>query len=128
MFIPGPSRHSTLLRHISRPVYLKRSVMSSVLNVQAIIVPLGRLKALVPQSRRIPEGPSSQQAAGMPKPVSLSVTPPNAEAVPAVTRGLPIPSPRIMLARSLSPSCAMNSSRVFFPLRTSASFIPLSPV
>ena len=51
-----------------------------------------------------------------------------AEAVPAVTFGLPIPSPRIMHARSLSESCAMNSSIVWVPDLTSLSFIPLSPV
>ena len=76
------------------------SVMSGRSNVEASSVPLGRLNAFVPQSRRIPEGPSSQHAQGIPSAVSVSETPPNAAAVPAVTFGEPMPSPRIMQERS----------------------------
>ena len=78
-------------------------------------MPFGRLNAFVPQSRRIPEGPSSQQAQGIPFSRRLSDTPPNAAAVPAVTLGLPMPSPRIMQASSSSESCAVKSSSVALP-------------
>ena len=128
MFIPGPKRQSTLFSAISKPVNSKSSVTSSGLNVEAIIVPFGRLKAFIPQSSRIPEGPSAQHTHGIPKLLRLSVTPPKAEAVPAVTFGLPMPSPRIIQARSLSESCAMNSSIVLLLYLTFLSFIPLSPV
>ena len=100
MFIPGPSRQSTLLAAISSPIKAKSSLVSSLLNEEAIIVPFGRLKAFVPQSSLMPDGPSEQQPAGMPKPLRFSDTPPNAEAVPAVTLGLPMPSPLIMQERS----------------------------
>ena len=128
MFIPGPSRQSTLLYAISSPASENSSYTSSVLNVEAIRVPFGRLNAFVPQSSLIPDGPSDVQQLGMPKSISDCETPANADVVPGVTFGLPIPSPRIMQARSLSESCAINSSIVFFPLFTSASFMPLSPV
>lgn len=98
--MPGPNRQSTLLAIISSPVREKSSRISVRLNVQAIIVPFGRLNALVPQSRRMPDGPSSQQPHGMPRAVSSSETPPKAAAVPAVTFGLFMPSPRIMQDRS----------------------------
>ena len=65
------------------------------------------LNAFAPLSRRIPEGPSSQQPIGRPVLRRLSLIPPNAAAVPGVTFELPIPSPRTMQARSSSLSCAM---------------------
>ena len=74
-----------------------------MLKEQAREVPLGSEKAFIPQSRRIPDGPSSQQTAGIPK-VSRrrGETPPKADAVPGVTRLLPIPSPRTRQHKSSS--------------------------
>ena len=90
--------------------------------MQARQVPFGKEKAFAPQSFLIPEGPSSQQAAGIPKVSrSLGETPPKAEAVPAVTRLLPIPSPRIMQDKSSSVNCATKSSIETFFSRTSRS-------
>mgnify|MGYP003299016613 CR=1 FL=1 len=42
-------------------------VTKSQLKVLASKVPFGKEKALIPQSKRIPEGPSSQQQQGIPK-------------------------------------------------------------
>ena len=67
--------------------------MSSVLNVHPIAVPFGKENAVVPQDIRIPDGPSAQQATGIPKCSNAFVVPPKADAVPAVTFGLHIPSP-----------------------------------
>ena len=100
--MPGPKRQSTLLVIISSPMQTNSSSTSSLLKVAAIMVPMGRLNALVPQSKRMPEGPSSQQPQGIPNSVRLFATPPKAAAVPGVTLGLPIPSPRIMQERSSS--------------------------
>ncbi len=66
--------------------------------------------AFVPQSIRIPDGPSAQHAAGIPKDRRDSVSPPNADAVPGVTFGLHIPSPRNRHIRSSSLSCPINIS------------------
>ena len=77
--------------------------MSFLLKVLAMEVPFGREKAFIPQSRRMPLGPSSQQATGMPKwSLRRGETPPKALAVPGVTRLLPIPSPRVKQASSSS--------------------------
>ena len=72
--------------------------------MQARSVPLGRLKAFFPESSLMPEGPSEQQPQGIPKFLSSFEIPPKAAAVPAVTLGLPIPSPLIMAERSSSDS------------------------
>ena len=128
MFIPGPSRQSTLFALISSPSIEKSSLTSSLLKVEAISVPFGRLKAFVPVSRRIPEGPSEQQPQGTPIFFSLSLTPPKAAAVPGVTFGEHIPSPRTRTFRSSSVSCAMKSSRLHLPFLTSKKLKPLSPV
>ena len=103
MFIPGPRRFSTWFAAISVPVKVYKFFTRSKLNVLARQVPFGKANALIPQSRRIPEGPSSQQTAGIPK-VSRKrgETPPKADAVPAVTRLEPIPSPRTMQLKSSS--------------------------
>ena len=88
----------------SKPNILYSSSTNGVLNVHPKDVPFGRENAFVPQSIRIPDGPSAQQAAGTPNACKLSVIPPNAAAVPGVTFPLHIPSPRNMLIKSSSES------------------------
>ena len=89
-----------MFARISRPIREKSSCTSGLLNVDAMSVPFGRLNAFVPVSRRIPDGPSEQQPQGTPKFLRLSETPPNAAAVPGVTFGEHIPSPRTRQLRS----------------------------
>ncbi|MNC72695.1 hypothetical protein D3C75_1237830 [compost metagenome] len=48
----------------------------------------------------MPDGPSAVQPTGIPNRFKLSLTPPKADAVPGVTSGLLIPSPRTIAARS----------------------------
>ncbi len=84
-------------------------------------MPLGMAKAWVPQSMRMPLGPSAQQPVGMPKLSSRFVTPPKAPAVPGVTLGEHMPSPRTMQQRSSSVSWLKNSSILTLPSATSAS-------
>ena len=124
MFIPGPRRQSIRLRRSSRPSQAKSSSLSSSLKLQARQVPFGREKAWVPQSMRIPLGPSEQPPTGMPKPFSASVTPPKAPAIPGVTLGEHMPSPRTMAQRSASRSWERNSGIVLRPSATSRSFQP----
>ena len=121
MFIPGPSSISILFLRNSLPCISYSFSVSSVLKLQAISVPLGFENALVPQSILIPDGPSEQPAIGIPNPLSSSVTPPMAPAIPDVTLGEHIPSPRVIYIRSLSDSCAMKSSIDTFPSATSES-------
>ena len=128
MFIPGPRRESILFRRSSLPVISYNAPTSSTLKVQPREVPFGRENAFVPQSIRIPDGPSEQQPTGIPSAVRPSVTPPKAAAVPAVTFGLHIPSPRNIAIRSSSLICAINSSMETFLSSTSTSLYPLSPV
>ena len=128
MFIPGPRRESILFRRSSLPVISYKSLTSSVLKVHPSAVPFGREKAFVPQSMRIPEGPSAQQPTGIPSAFMDSVTPPNAAAVPGVTLGLHIPSPRNIAIRSSSLICAIKFSIDTLPSSTSTSLYPLSPV
>ena len=125
---PGPRSVSTRFLRCSLPCMAKSSSFSFSLKVQASKVPFGRLNAMVPQSIRMPEGPSAQQAVGIPKLTRFSVTPPNAPAVPAVTFGEFMPSPRIRQMRSSSESCATKSSSSALPSNTSPSLMPLSPV
>ncbi|MNV65879.1 hypothetical protein D3C71_1586010 [compost metagenome] len=109
ILIPGPSSVSILLISISLPRRSNNLSFSSVFHVQASIVPFGILvafSALV--SIRIPEGPSAALSIGSPNFSRFLVTPPKAAAVPAVTLGLDIPSPKIMAPRSLLDNCAMN--------------------
>ena len=119
---------STSLLTISMPNQVKSSSFNSSLKEHARHVPFGIANAFLPLSIRIPDGPSSQHSVGTPMAFSSFVIPPYAAAVPVVTFGLPMPSPRMMSERSSSESCAMNSSSVFFPFFTSASLIPRSPV
>ena len=77
---------------------------------------------------RIPDGPSAQQATGMPKPSSASDTPPNAAAVPGVTLMLHIPSPLTTAVRTSVDSWAIKVSIWQFPSATCLSRSPLSPV
>ena len=125
--MPGPKSVSILFFRSSMPSISYSSSTSSGSKVQASKVPLGRAYAMVPQSIRIPEGPSEQQAIGIPNLFSPSVTPPKAAAVPGVTFGEHIPSPRVIQIRSLSDNCVRNCSNVIFPSDTSASFQPRSP-
>ena len=128
MLRPGPSSVSMRFFLSSRPCIANSSSFSSSLNVQASSVPFGRLNAIEPQSMRMPEGPSEQQAVGMPKSSRFCVTPPNAPPVPAVTFGEFMPSPRMRQMRSSFGICAMNSSRPALPSNTSPSLRPLSPL
>ena len=112
----------------SSPSQLYSSLTSTLFQVQARQVPEGMEKAFVPLSMRIPLGPSEQQPRGMPKPSSLSVTPPKAAAVPDVTLGEHMPSPLVRQIRSSSVSCARKSSMDTLPSPTSQSRQPLSPV
>ena len=91
-------------------------------------MPFGSENAFIPESSLIPDGPSSQHTDGILCAIKFGDTPANADAVPAVTRELPIPSPRTKHARSSSSNCAINSSMVALPSLTSRSVIPLSPV
>ena len=127
ILMPGPKSVSILFFRSSMPSISYSSSTSSGSKVQASKVPLGRAYAMVPQSIRIPEGPSEQQAIGIPNFFSPSVTPPKAAAVPGVTFGEHMPSPRVIQIRSSSDSCVRNCSNVIFPSDTSASFQPRSP-
>ena len=119
IFIPGPRRASILFFTISIPVKEYSFSTSAVLKVLASSVPLGRLNAFMPLSSRIPDGPSEQQPQGMPKCASSSDTPPKAAAVPGVTFGLPIPSPRMIQLKSSSLNCATKASMDTLPSFTS---------
>ena len=66
MFIPGPSRVSIRFLRSSMPSISYSSSASAVLKVQASSVPFGKEYAIVPQSIRMPEGPSEQHAIGIP--------------------------------------------------------------
>ena len=127
ILMPGPKRVSILFFRSSMPSISYSSSTSSGSKVQASKVPFGRLNATVPQSIRMPEGPSEQQAMGIPNLFSPSVTPPKAAAVPGVTFGEHMPSPRVIQIRSSSDNCVRNCSNVIFPSDTSASFQPRSP-
>ena len=63
--------------------HLIQCTTSSTLKVQPREVPFGSENAFVPQSIRIPDGPSEQHPTGIPSAVRPSVTPPKAAAVPA---------------------------------------------
>ena len=76
IFIPGPRILSILLLTISRPVNEYIFCTSAGSKVHASIVPLGRLNAFIPQSIRIPEGPSAQQPQGIPIAARCFDTPP----------------------------------------------------
>ncbi len=128
MFIPGPKRESILFSRSSHPAISKSALLRGRLKVHPRAVPLGMENAFVPQSIRIPEGPSEQPAAGIPSFKSPSLTPPKAAAMPGVTRGLHMPSPLNMVISSSSLICATNSSMDALPSRTSTSCQPLSPV
>ena len=112
----------------SAPSQSKSSLTRTRLKVQARQVPEGMENAIAPVSMRIPLGPSEQHAAGSPNRTRLSVRPPNADAVPGVTLGEHMPSPRVKHARSSSESWARNASMVTFPSATSLRRYPRSPV
>ena len=128
MFIPGPNKVSTLFLRSSSPTFSNNSSASSKLKEQPIAVPFGMENAFVPQSIRIPEGPSAQQAMGIPLFRRDSVTPPNADAVPGVTFGEHIPSAWKRQISSSSESCEINAFRSALPLYTSTREMPVSPV
>ena len=104
MFIPGPKIMSILLYTSSSPRKEYSFFTSSGLNVHACKVPFGRLNACAPESSLKPLGPSVQQPHGIPLSVSDFEIPPKAAAVPGVTLGLPIPSPRTIHDKSSSES------------------------
>ena len=126
--MPGPSKVSILFLRSSSASHSNSSSDRASLKVAPRHAPFGMAKAMLPQSMRMPLGPSAQQAMGMPNACSLSVTPPKAPAVPAVTLGEHMPSPRTMQARSSSESWARKSSMDTFPASTSDRRYPLSPV
>ncbi|MMZ64670.1 hypothetical protein D1872_270190 [compost metagenome] len=128
IFSPGPSNASISLLNISRPSSTYSSSISPGFQVAASKVPIGTCVASSPLSMRIPEGPSAVQAIGIPYCSKPSLTPPKAEAVPDVTNGLLIPSPRTIAASSSSLSCATNSSMRTLPSWTSRRRKPRSPV
>ena len=126
--MPGPKSVSIRSLRSSMPSKAYSSSISAVSNVEARAVPLGMAKAIAPLSIRIPLGPSEQQPTGTPISSRCFVTPPKAPAVPGVTFGEHIPSPRTIAHRSSSESCAIKSGRRASPFATSVRRIPVSPV
>ena len=116
------------LRRISCPVHAYRSEISVSLKLHAKQVPLGSRNACVPQSMRMPLGPSAQQIAGMPSACSFGLSPPNAPAVPGVTLGEHMPSPRTRAQSMFSSICATKSAMLIFPSATSDRRNPRLPV
>ena len=120
MFNPGPSNVSTRFNRSSSPVISYNWRTSSQLNVHPSSVPFGRENAFVPQSIRIPDGPSDAHSAGILNFLKDGVSPANAAAVPGVTFGLHMPSPRNSIIRSSSDNCATNVSMEIFLSYTSS--------